>query len=147
MLNYVYAALQAQLQTKLVGEGYDPTVGIMHRTKPGSPTFVFDMMEPERPKVGRAVSGFVKANKFHPADFTIAADGVYRFNPEMVRRLVQLVTAMRAEIELRTIHRPTWYRSQNNRVCYRKSLSEDRDGAIERLPHAPKYGDANGKPR
>ena len=33
------------------------------------PAFVFDMMEPERPKVDRAVLSFLKS--LHPADFTI----------------------------------------------------------------------------
>jgi len=34
------------------------------------------MMEPERPKVDRAVLAFVKSEAPHPADFTIRADGV-----------------------------------------------------------------------
>ena|SRR5271166_2611844 len=33
-------------------------------------------MEPERPKVDRAVLGFLKSEALHPADFTIRADGV-----------------------------------------------------------------------
>ena len=33
-------------------------------------------MEPERPKVDRAVLDFVKATVFDPADFTIRSDGV-----------------------------------------------------------------------
>jgi hypothetical protein len=51
-------------------------------------------MEPERPKVDRAVLEFVKANPLHPADFTIRADGVCRLNPEMARRLVQFIAAV-----------------------------------------------------
>jgi CRISPR-associated endonuclease Cas1 len=89
MLNYAYAVLQAQLQIKLVADGYDPTLGIMHHGYRGSPAFVFDMMEPERPKVDRAVLEFLKANPLHPADFTIRADGVCRLNPGMTARIVQ----------------------------------------------------------
>jgi CRISPR/Cas system-associated endonuclease Cas1 len=63
----------------------------MHETREGSSAFVFDMMEPERPKVDRAVLEFVKANPLHPADFTIRPDGVCRLNPEMARRIVATV--------------------------------------------------------
>jgi hypothetical protein len=45
-------------------------------------------MEPERPKVDRAVLDFIKAMVFDPADFTIRSDGVCRLNPEMARMVV-----------------------------------------------------------
>jgi hypothetical protein len=44
----------------------------------GSSKFVSDLMEPERPKVDRAVLDFVKATVFDPSDFTIRSDGVVR---------------------------------------------------------------------
>ena len=69
------------------------------RSREGSSAFVFDMMEPERPKVDQAVLEFVKANKLHPADFTIRPDGVCRLNPEMARMVVQSsVACARASI-------------------------------------------------
>jgi hypothetical protein len=71
--------------------GYDPTLGIMHESREGSSAFVFDMMEPERPKVDRAIVEFVKAHKFHAADFVIRSDGVCRLNPEMARVVVFMV--------------------------------------------------------
>jgi CRISPR/Cas system-associated endonuclease Cas1 len=90
MLNYAYAILESQVRIKLVSEGFDPTQGIMHETREGSSAFIFDMMEPERPKVDRALLKFLRANTLHPADFTIRADGVCRLNPEMARRLAML---------------------------------------------------------
>jgi CRISPR-associated endonuclease Cas1 len=92
MLNYAYAVLESRVRVQLVSDGFDPTQGIMHETREGSSAFVFDMMEPERPKVDRAVLEFLKANPLHPTDFTIRADGVCRLNPEMARTLVQLLT-------------------------------------------------------
>ena len=83
VLNYAYAVLQSQVQIKLVSEGYDPMLGIMHYDRDGAPAFVFDMMEPERPKVDRAVLSFLKSEALHPADFTIRDDGVVRLNPEL----------------------------------------------------------------
>jgi CRISP-associated protein Cas1 len=87
ILNYAYAVLQSQVQIKAVADGYDPMLGIMHYDRDGAPAFVFDMMEPDRPKVDRAVLGFLKLETLHPADFTIRDDGVVRLNPELARRV------------------------------------------------------------
>ena len=65
-------------------------LGIMHYERDGSPAFVFDLMEPERPKVDRAVLAFLKSEALHPADFTIREDGVVRLNPELARRVAQV---------------------------------------------------------
>ena len=78
ILNYAYAVLQSQVQIRLVAEGYDPMLGVMHYDRKGAPAFVFDMMEPERPKVDQAVLLFLKSEALHPADFTIREDGVIR---------------------------------------------------------------------
>ncbi len=59
----------------------------------GSSKFIFDLMEPERPKVDRAVLDFVRATVSDPADFTIRSDGVCRLNPEMARMIVARVSA------------------------------------------------------
>ena len=93
ILNYAYAALESEIRIKAISEGYDPTIGIMHEGRDGSSKFVFDLMEPERPKVDRAVLDFVKGHVFDPADFTIPSDGVCRLNPEMARMVVAMTTA------------------------------------------------------
>jgi CRISPR-associated endonuclease Cas1 len=92
ILNYAYAVLQSQVQIRLVSEGYDPMLGIMHYDRDGAPAFVFDMMEPERPKVDRTVLAFLKSEALHPADFTIREDGVVRLNPEFARRVAELLS-------------------------------------------------------
>jgi CRISP-associated protein Cas1 len=53
------AASYAVIATSRFAEGYDPTLGIMHEGREGSSAFVFDMMEPERPKVDRSILAFV----------------------------------------------------------------------------------------
>jgi CRISPR-associated protein Cas1 len=88
ILNYAYAALESEIRIKAISEGYDPTIGIMHEGSDGSSKFIFDLMEPERPKVDREVLEFVKGHVFDPADFVIRADGVCRLNPEMARMVV-----------------------------------------------------------
>jgi CRISP-associated protein Cas1 len=69
ILNYAYSVLQSQVQIRLVTDGYDPMLGVMHSDRDDAPAFVFDIMEPERPKVDRAVLAFLKSAKLHPADF------------------------------------------------------------------------------
>ena len=76
----------------MIADGYDPTIGIMHEGRDGSSKFVFDVMEPERPRVDRAVLEFLKATVFDPADFTIRADGVVRLNPQLARYVAGLFT-------------------------------------------------------
>ena len=90
ILNYAYTVLESELRIKAIADGYDPTIGIMHEGRDGSSKFVFDIMEPERPRVDRTVLDFIKATVFDPADFTIRADGVVRLNPQLARHLVGL---------------------------------------------------------
>jgi CRISP-associated protein Cas1 len=88
VLNYAYAALESEIRIKAISEGYDPTIGIMHEGNDGSSKFIFDLMEPERPRVDRAVLDFVKWHVFDLTDFIIRTDGVCRLNPEMARAVV-----------------------------------------------------------
>ena len=96
ILNYAYAALESEIRIKAISEGYDPTIGIMHEGSDGSAKFIFDLMEPERPKVDKAVLEFVEAAVFDPADFVIRSDGVCRLNPEMARMVVARVSTYKA---------------------------------------------------
>jgi CRISPR-associated protein Cas1 len=90
ILNYAYTALQSEIQIRTVSEGYDPRLGIMHEASQGASAFIFDEMEPFRPKVDRKVLEFIKDRVFDPADFILRADGVVRLNPEMARFTVGL---------------------------------------------------------
>jgi len=93
MLNYAYAVLIAQTQIRLIVEGYDPTIGIMHEKKALrgiNPGFALDHMEPMRPVVDRGVLQLIDTVTFTGADFAIQTDGVCRLNPELARRVAQL---------------------------------------------------------
>jgi CRISPR-associated protein Cas1 len=91
ILNYVYTVLESELRIKAIVDGFDPTIGVMHEGRDGSSKFVFDLMEPERPKVDRAVLNFVKTTVVDPADFTIRGDGVVMLNPQLARLMVAKV--------------------------------------------------------
>jgi len=88
ILNYAYAMLESEIRIRTISDGYDPTIGIMHEGSDGSCKLIFDLMEPERPKVDRAVLDFVRSHVFDPADFVIRTDGVCWLNPEMARVIV-----------------------------------------------------------
>jgi CRISPR-associated protein Cas1 len=94
ILNYAYATLESEIRITAIADGYDPTIGILHEGNNGSSKFIFDLMEPERPKVDRAALDFVKGHVFDSADFVIRTDGVCRLNPEMARMLVAEVSAL-----------------------------------------------------
>jgi CRISP-associated protein Cas1 len=96
ILNYAFAVLQSQVQIRAVTDGYDPMLGIMHYERDGSPAFVFDLMEPERPKVDCAVLAFLNKETLHPADFTIREDGVVRLNPQLASCVVRLAAGVPA---------------------------------------------------
>jgi CRISPR/Cas system-associated endonuclease Cas1 len=74
-----------------VSEGFDPTIGIMHHGFKDSPAYVFDLIEPERPKVDAAILNFVTVFEFSAADFTLRSDGVVRLSPQLARRVCALV--------------------------------------------------------
>ena len=93
MLHYAYTVLVSRLQIRLIADGYDPMLGILHQKqylRGVSPAFALDHMEPMRPVVDRAVLQLIEQTTFSGADFSIQGDGVCRLNPELARRVAQL---------------------------------------------------------
>jgi CRISPR-associated protein Cas1 len=93
MLNYAYTVLVSRLQIRLIADGYDPMLGILHQKqylRGVSPALALDHMEPMRPVVDRAVLQLIEQTTFSGADFSIQGDGVCRLNPELARRVTQL---------------------------------------------------------
>lgn len=91
MLNYAYAVKHAQLQIRAIAEGYSPLLGIMHRHKRSSASYILDILEPERPKVDAAILDFVQSHTFSGADFILRKDGTCRLSPQLARVIGNLV--------------------------------------------------------
>lgn len=91
MLNYAYAVKLAQLQIQAIADGYDPTIGIMHNGRRGKPAYIFDLIEPERPRVDAAVLAMIGERTFAPADFILRKDGVCRLSPQLARTVATKV--------------------------------------------------------
>jgi len=93
MLNYAYAVKAARLQIQAVADGFDPNAGIMHHSRPDFPAYVYDLIEPERPKVDAAILSFAKSRKFSGADFVLRKDGVCRLSPQLARMVATVISA------------------------------------------------------
>lgn len=91
MLNYGYAVKLAQLQLKVIADGYDPTIGVMHHARRGKPAFALDLIEPERPCVDSAILSLIQSHGLHAADFVLRADGVCRLSPQLARAVASAV--------------------------------------------------------
>lgn len=91
MLNYAYAVKLAQMQIQAIADGYDPTFGIMHNGKRGSPAFILDLIEPERPRIDASILGLLKSRKFAAADFIIRSNGSCRLSPQLARMVTTLI--------------------------------------------------------
>lgn len=91
MLNYAYAVRVAQLQVQAVADGFDPFAGIMHHTRPDFPAYVYDLIEPERPEIDRAILAFAQSRAFSVADFILRKDGVCRLSPQLARVVAALI--------------------------------------------------------
>jgi CRISPR-associated endonuclease Cas1 len=92
MLNYAYTVLESRLRIETIARGYDPTLGVLHTSSKDKASFVFDLMEPERPRVDAAVLRLLYQEKLSGADFSIRSDGVCRLNPEMARDIVLIAS-------------------------------------------------------
>ena len=92
MLNYAYAVKLAQMQIQAIADGYDPTIGILHHGRRGKPAFVFDLIEPERPKIDAVVLSLIAQQTFNAADFILTAQGVCRLSPQLARTIATLIS-------------------------------------------------------
>lgn len=90
MLNYAYAVKLAKLQLDAIANGYDPTIGIMHNSKRGSPAWALDMIELERASVDARVLQLVADQKFAAADFISRKNGGCRLSPQLARIVARL---------------------------------------------------------
>ena len=90
MLNYAYAVRAAQIQIQVVADGFDPNAGIMHHYRDDFPAYVYDLIEPERPKVDSAILTFARSRSFSGADFIIRKDGACRLSPQLARTVATI---------------------------------------------------------
>jgi CRISP-associated protein Cas1 len=90
MLNYGYAVLESEVRIGALKAGLDPEIGYLHANRKGRLSLVYDLMEPMRPVVDRAILGFIKGQTFAPTDFMLSERGICRLHPQLARRIVEV---------------------------------------------------------
>lgn len=91
MLNYAYAIKLSKLQIEAIGNGNHPMLGIMHHEERGKPSYILDLLEPERPKVDAVILGFVQSQKLSPADFILTKNGTCRLSPGLAKVVAAMI--------------------------------------------------------
>lgn len=88
MLNYAYGILENDVRMHLVGSGFDLSIGVLHTSYERQQPLVYDLMEPLRPIVDRAILGIIQTQTFTPGDFTLLDSGFCRVNPQLAKCIV-----------------------------------------------------------
>jgi len=91
MLNYGYGILANQIRSEVIAAGLDPSVGILHGNSENSIPLVYDLMEPLRPQIDKAVLGSIQTHRFAPGDFSISKWGGCRLNPNLAGNIVSVI--------------------------------------------------------
>ena len=87
LMNYGFGLLESQVRITLASKGIDPAISYLHSIKAGRDGLVYDLMEPLRPTVERAVLGLANRTTFSISDFVTDVNGVCRLNPEFAKKL------------------------------------------------------------
>lgn len=90
ILNYAYGMLEGEVRVTIAAAGLDTTLGVLHASHPGRAALVYDLMEPMRPVMDKAVIGFLTKETLHPADFPLQEDGSVQVHPELARRVAAM---------------------------------------------------------
>jgi len=76
LLSFVYTLLVHDVRSALESVGLDPSVGFLHRDRPGRPSLALDMMEEFRPFLAdRLVLSMINRGQVRPDGFTIKESG------------------------------------------------------------------------
>lgn len=87
-MNYAYATLFGQVECALQIAGLDVVVGSLHADHDGRASLVYDLMEPLRPVIDKAIFCWVTQQRWRRADFVIDRQGVIRVHPHLGRVVV-----------------------------------------------------------
>ena len=124
MLNYACAVLESQVRIAIVSQGLDPTIGYLHTSRRGRGAFVYDLMEPLRPRVDRLVLGFVRSFTFAPSDFVLSGNGVCRLHPQLARNVAQLaIDTLAVQAVVAKIATSLWELLPSRKMAYRTQAS------------------------
>jgi len=90
MLSYAYAVLENQVRIAVVARGLDPTIRYVHAPKKRRVALVYDLMEPLRSQVDRAVLDVLREHTVAPTGFVITDRGLYWLHSQLTRSIAIL---------------------------------------------------------
>jgi len=83
LLSFVYTLLVHDVRSALESVGLDPSVGFLHRDRPGRPSLALDMMEEFRPFLAdRLVLSMINRGQVKPDGFTIKESGAVHMDDD-----------------------------------------------------------------
>ncbi|WP_035241354.1 type I-C CRISPR-associated endonuclease Cas1c [Desulfobacter vibrioformis] len=83
LLSFVYTLLVHDVRSALESVGLDPSVGFLHRDRPGRPSLALDMMEEFRPFLAdRLVLSMINRGQIRPDGFTIKESGAVHMDDD-----------------------------------------------------------------
>lgn len=83
LLSFVYTLLVHDVRSALESVGLDPSVGFLHRDRPGRPSLALDMMEEFRPFLAdRLVLSMINRGQVRPDGFTIKESGAVHMDDD-----------------------------------------------------------------
>jgi len=83
LLSFVYTLLVHDVRSALESVGLDPSVGFLHRDRPGRPGLALDMMEEFRPFLAdRLVLSLINRGQVRPDGFTIKESGAVHMDDD-----------------------------------------------------------------
>jgi len=91
MLNFAYAALEAEVTLALAAVGLDPGLGIVHADVEGRASFSLDVLEALRPNADRVVIEILASRSFSHEDFVELVAGDVRLAPALATEFARRV--------------------------------------------------------
>lgn len=89
LLSFTYTLLAHDVRSALETVGLDPSVGFLHRDRPGRPGLALDLMEEFRPVIAdRLVLSLINRRQVHRSGFQRAENGAVVMNDDTRKRLL-----------------------------------------------------------
>ncbi len=88
--NELYAILETEVRLGILALGLDPGMGMLHSDIKGRDSFVYDVIEPLRPRVDGYLLTILQERTFRASDFFETRQGVCRLMPSLTQSLAEL---------------------------------------------------------
>ncbi len=98
LLSFVYTLLVHDVRSALESVGLDPSVGFLHRDRPGRPSLALDMMEELRPFLAdRLVLSMINRSQVKPDGFIIKESGAVHMDDDTRKAVLTIYQKRKQE--------------------------------------------------